>query len=143
MAQVLAERGVEGFVFRGDDGLDEITLATATSVLTIGSGEISSDRIDAKDFGLANAPISALVGGDASENARITNSIFAGEKGAPRDAVLLNAAAAIAAFDGGNGLGIYERLSASLAKAAKAVDSGAAADLLSKWVTLSQELAKG
>ena len=143
MAQVLAERGVEGFVFRGDDGLDEITLATATSVLTIGSGEISSDRIDAKDFGLANAPISALVGGDASENARITNSIFAGEKGAPRDAVLLNAAAAIAAFDGDTGLGIYERLSASLAKAAKAVDSGAAADLLSKWVTLSQELAKG
>ncbi len=143
MAQVLAERGVEGFVFRGDDGLDEITLATATSVLTIGSGEISSDRIDAKDFGLANAPISALVGGDASENARITNSIFSGEKGAPRDAVLLNAAAAIAAFDGDTGIGIYERLSASLAKAAKAVDSGAAADLLSKWVTLSQELAKG
>jgi anthranilate phosphoribosyltransferase len=143
MAQVLAERGVEGFVFRGDDGLDEITLATATSVLTIGSGEISSDRIDAKDFGLANAPISALVGGDASENARITNSIFAGEKGAPRDAVLLNAAAAIAAFDGDTGLGIHERLSASLAKAAKAVDSGTAANLLSKWVTLSRELAKG
>ncbi len=45
MAQVLAERGVEGFVFRGDDGLDEITLATSTSVLTIGGGEISSDRI--------------------------------------------------------------------------------------------------
>ena len=52
MAQVLADRGVEGFVFRGDDGLDEITLATTTSVLTIGNGEISSDRIDAKDFGL-------------------------------------------------------------------------------------------
>ena len=100
MAQVLAERGVEGFVFRGDDGLDEITLATTTSVLTIGNGEISSDRIDAKDFSLDNAPISALVGGDAQENARITKAIFAGERGAPRDAVLLNAAAAIAAFDG-------------------------------------------
>ena len=143
MAQVLAERGVEGFVFRGDDGLDEITLATSTSVLTIGSGEISSDRIDAKDFGLANAPISALVGGDASENARITNSIFSGEKGAPRDAVLLNAAAAIAAFDGDTGIGIHDRLSASLSKAATAVDSGAAANLLRKWVTLSQKLAKG
>ena len=143
MAQVLAERGVEGFVFRGDDGLDEITLATSTSVLTIGSGEISSDRIDAKDFGLANAPISALVGGDSNENARITNSIFSGEKGAPRDAVLLNAAAAIAAFDGDTGIGIHDRLSASLSKAAKAVDSGAAANLLSKWVTLSQKLAKG
>jgi anthranilate phosphoribosyltransferase len=141
MAQVLADHGVEGFVFRGDDGLDEITLATTTSVLTIGSGEITSDRIDANDFGLANAPISALVGGDANENARITNAIFAGEKGAPRDAVLLNAAAAIAAFDGDNGRGIHERISASLIKASTAVDSGAAANLLIRWVKLSQELA--
>jgi len=142
MAQVLADRGVEGFVFRGDDGLDEITLATTTSVLTIGGGEITSDHIDAKDFGLANAPISALVGGDANENARITNAIFAGEKGAPRDAVLLNAAAAIAAFDGEVGRSIHERISASLLKASVAVDSGAATNLLSRWVTLSQELAK-
>jgi len=142
MAQVLADRGVEGFVFRGDDGLDEITLATTTSVLIIGRGEISSDRIDAKDFGLANAPISELVGGDANENARITNSIFAGEKGAPRDAVLLNAAAAIAAFDGDAGLGIHERISSALVKATEAVDSGAATNLLQSWVRLSQELAK-
>jgi len=142
MAQVLAERGVEGFVFRGDDGLDEITLATSTSVLTIGSGEISSDRIDAKDFGLSNAPISALVGGDASENARITKAIFAGERGAPRDAVLLNAAAAIAAFDGETEHTIQERITTSLAKAVTAVDSGAASDLLDRWITLSQELAQ-
>ena len=142
MAQVLADRGVEGFVFRGDDGLDEITLATTTSVLTIGGGEISSDRIDAKDFGLANAPISALVGGDAKENAAITKAIFAGEKGAPRDAVLLNAAAAIAAFDGDSTKSIQERISVSLIKASAAVDSGAATNLLAKWVKLSQELSK-
>jgi anthranilate phosphoribosyltransferase len=140
MAQVLADRGVEGFVFRGDDGLDEITLATSTSVLTIGKGEITSDRIDAKDFGLENAPIAALVGGDANENARITKAIFAGEKGAPRDAVLLNAAAAIAAFDGDMSQGIHERISKSLTKAITAVDSGAAADLLNRWVVLSQSL---
>jgi hypothetical protein len=95
MAQVLADRGVDGFVFRGDDGLDEITLATTTSVLTIGRGEISSDLIDPLDFEIQRAPISALVGGDSIENARITTAIFAGEKGAPRDAVVLNAAAAI------------------------------------------------
>ena len=141
MAQVLAERGVEGFVFRGDDGLDEITLATTTSVLTIGNGEISSDRIDAKDFSLANAPISALVGGDAQENARITNAIFAGERGAPRDAVLLNAAAAIAAFDGEFELSIHERLSKSLKKATESVDSGKANSLLGEWVLLSNKLA--
>ena len=141
MAQVLAERGVEGFVFRGDDGLDEITLATSTSVLTIGNGEISSDRIDAKDFSLANAPISALVGGDAQENARITKAIFAGERGAPRDAVLLNAAAAIAAFDGEFELSIHERLSKSLKKATESIDGGMASSLLEKWVLLSNKLA--
>jgi anthranilate phosphoribosyltransferase len=141
MAQVLANRGVEGFVFRGDDGLDEITLATSTSVLTLRSGEISSDRIDAKDFGLANAPIEALVGGDSSENAKITRAIFAGEKGAPRDAVLLNAAAAIAAFEGEVELGIHERISKSLIKASSAVDSGLATNLLDRWVALSQKLA--
>jgi len=140
MAQVLAERGVEGFVFRGDDGLDEITLATTTSVLTIGNGEISSDRIDAKDFALTNAPISALVGGDAQENARITEAIFAGERGAPRDAVLLNAAAAIAAFDGEFELSIHERLTKSLKKATESVDSGKANSLLGEWVLLSNKL---
>jgi anthranilate phosphoribosyltransferase len=141
MAQVLADRGVEGFVFRGDDGLDEITLATSTSVLTIGNGEIASDRIDAKDFGLANAPISALVGGDAAENAKITQAIFAGEKGAPRDAVLLNAAAAIAAFDGDLQKSVQERISQAFSKASDAVDSGAATNLLNRWIELSQELA--
>jgi anthranilate phosphoribosyltransferase len=141
MAQVLAERGVEGFVFRGDDGLDEITLATTTSVLTIGNGEISSDRIDAKDFSLANAPISALVGGDAQENARITRAIFSGERGAPRDAVLLNAAAAIAAFDGEFELSIHERLSKSLKKATESIDAGKANSLLSEWILLSNKLA--
>ena len=141
MAQVLAERGVEGFVFRGDDGLDEITLATTTSVLTIGNGEISSDRIDAKDFSLANAPISALVGGDAQENARITKAIFSGERGAPRDAVLLNAAAAIAAFDGEFELSIHERLSKSLKKATESIDAGKANSLLGEWVLLSNKLA--
>ena len=140
MAQVLSDRGVSGFVFRGDDGLDEITLATTTSVLTIGRGEITSDRIDAKDFGLKNAPIEALVGGDATENARITTAIFSGEKGAPRDAVLLNAAAAIAAFDGEEDLGIHERISKSLTKAITAVDSGAAAELLANWAKLTQQI---
>ena len=140
MAQVLATRGVDGFVFRGDDGLDEITLSTTTSVLTIGSGKIQSDRIDPQDFGIARAPISDLVGGDATENARITTAIFNGETGAPRDAVLLNAAAAIAAFDGEGDVGIHERMSKSLAKASSALDSGATRQLLKEWVAFSQSL---
>jgi anthranilate phosphoribosyltransferase len=141
MAQVLVARGVDGFVFRGDDGLDEITLSTTTSVLTLGSGEIHSDQIDPLDFGIERAPIADLVGGDAMENARITTAIFDGEHGAPRDAVLLNAAAAIAAFDGEGELGIQERISKALSKAQEALDSGATRALLKDWVKLSQSLA--
>ena len=141
MAQVLGDRGVDGFVFRGDDGLDEITLATTTSVLSIGNGRIASDRIDASDFGLDSAPISALVGGDAQENSRITRAVFAGERGAPRDAVLLNAAAAIAAYEGELNLDIHLRLQAGLNRATDAIDSGQASELLAKWAKLTQDLA--
>ena len=141
MAQVLGDRGVDGFVFRGDDGLDEITLATTTSVLSIGDGTIESDRIEPSDFGLSAAPISALVGGDANENARITKAIFAGERGAPRDAVLLNAAAAIAAFEGDLKSDIHQRLQSALLRASEAVDSGKATQLLNQWATLTQNLA--
>lgn len=142
MAQVLAEKGCDGFVFRGDDGLDEITVATTTSILTIGKNEISSDRIDAKDFGLDNAPLEAIVGGDAEENARISRAIFGGEHGAPRDAVLLNAAAAIAAFEGDLDSDIKARLTAGLKRASQAIDSGAASELLERWVTLTQEISR-
>lgn len=140
MAQVLGDRGVDGFVFRGDDGLDEITLATTTSVLTIGNGEISSDLLDPLDFSIPRAPISDLVGGDATENARITTAIFAGQKGAPRDAVVLNAAAAIAAYEGDFNLGLHERIAIGVAKATHAIDSGAATSLLARWAELSQSL---
>lgn len=140
MAQVLAARGVDGFVFRGDDGLDEITLSSTTSVLSIGNDEIRSDLIEPSDFGISRAPVSELVGGDAAENARITLAIFAGEKGAPRDAVMLNAAAAIAAFEGEQDLAVHERLTRGLRKAEMAVDSGATTALLQKWVALTQSL---
>ena len=141
MAQVLADKGVDGFVFRGDDGLDEITLATTTSVLTIGRGEISSDLLDPLDFGIKRAPTSDLAGGDGAENARITLAIFAGETGAPRDAVLLNAAAAIAAYEARFDLNLHDRIAIGLEKAIASVDSGAAAQLVQKWAALTQKLA--
>ena len=140
MAQVLGDRGVDGFIFRGDDGLDEITLATTTSVLTIGQGEISSDLIDPLDFSISRAPISALAGGDATENAGITMAILAGEKGAPRDAVVLNAAITIAAYEGEFDLNLHDRIAQGVAKATSAIDSGAATALLARWVKLSQAL---
>ena len=140
MAKVLSARGVDGFVFRGDDGLDEITLATTTSVLTIGGGEMRSDRVDPLDFGINRAPISALVGGDATENARITMAIFSGEKGAPRDAVVLNAAAAIAAYEARFDLNLHQRMALGISRAVDAIDSGAATRLVSQWAELTQKL---
>ena len=140
MAQVLSDRGVDGFVFRGDDGLDEITLAATTSVLTIGNGEISSDLLDPLDFDIERAPISALVGGDANENARITMAIFSGEKGAPRDAVVLNAAAAIAAYDARFELNLHQRMALGISRAVDAIDSGAAKQLVTQWAELTQKL---
>jgi len=140
MAKVLGDRGVDGFVFRGDDGLDEITLATTTSVLSIGNGEISSDLIDPLDFGIARAPISALVGGDSTENARITTAIFAGEKGAPRDAVVLNAAAAIAAYEARFDLNLHDRIAWGVSRAIEAIDSGASTRLVGQWAELTQKL---
>ena len=140
MAEVLATRGVDGFVFRGDDGLDEITLSSTTSILSIGNNEIRSDLIEPSDFGITRAPVSDLVGGDAAENARITLAIFAGERGAPRDAVMLNAAAAIAAFDGEQDLDVRERIARGLRKAEAAVDGGETTALLERWISLTQSL---
>jgi anthranilate phosphoribosyltransferase len=142
MAQVLSAKGVDGFVFRGDDGLDEISLATTTSVLTIGQGEISSDLIDPTDLGISKAPISELVGGDAQFNADVSRAIFKGEHGAPRDAVALNAAAAIAAYRGEFTKSLADRIRDGYADAIAAIDSGAATTLLGNWVTVSQRLAR-
>ena len=140
MAQVMADKGCDGFVFRGDDGLDEITLDGTTSVLTIGGDGISSDRIDAKDFGIDNAPISAVVGGDGAENAAISQRILAGERGAPRDIVLLNSAVTIAAFDGEDHLSLHERVAKAMPRAIDAIESGKATALLQKWAALSTDI---
>jgi anthranilate phosphoribosyltransferase len=141
MAEVLSNRGVDGFVFHGDDGLDEITLTTTTTVLTIGNGEIRSWKLDPRDFGISYAPVSALAGGVGAENAAITLSILRGEHGAPRDAMVLNAAAAIAAFRGNQDRTVEDRIAEGLNAAVAAIDSGAAMDLLNQWVELTQKLA--
>jgi anthranilate phosphoribosyltransferase len=141
MAQVMASKGCDGFIFRGDDGLDEITLNGTTTVLAIGGEQIVREQIDAKDFGVESAPLSAIVGGDGAENAAISMAVFKGEVGAPRDVVLLNAAVTIAAFEGELALPIQERISKGLTRAKNAIDSGAALDLVAKWGELSRSIA--
>ena len=134
-------RSVDGFVFRGDDGLDELTLTTTTQVLTIGNGEIESGLIDPPKFGIEYSPIEKLVGGEASENAKIALAVFAGERGAPRDATILNAGAAIAAYNNDAELDLTTRFEEGIAAAIEAIDSGAATNLLNRWTKLTQALA--
>lgn len=142
VAEVLARRGCEGFVFRGDDGLDEISLSTTSTILVISEGQIRQERFNPSEIGLESYPLSALVGGTAEENARITREIFSGRTGAYREAVLINAAASIAAFKGDFKFGVEQQLANGYVLAKQAVDSGAAAQLVERWAALSKELAK-
>ena len=142
VAEVLARRGCQGFVFRGDDGLDEVSVSSSTTVYVIKDGEIRLEVFDPANLGLERISIEQLKGGTAAENVAITKRIFAGERSAYREAVLLNAAASIAAFKGDLHLGVEQQIANGYVLAKQAVDSGAAAHLVERWAELSNELAK-
>jgi anthranilate phosphoribosyltransferase len=133
IAGVLARRGVDGFVFRGDDGLDELTTTTTSRVWAISAGEVSEHVVDPLDLGLARSQPEDLRGGKADFNAQVVRDVVAGRQGPVLDAVLLNAASAIAAYDGGSD-DVTKRLGTALEKARASVDSGAARDRLAAWV---------
>ena len=138
MADVLLDRGTEGFLFRGDDGIDEITLSTTTQIMQISAAGVRSESFDPRALGIAHAPIETLAGGDSEFNAAVTLRIFEGEKSPARDAVLLNAAAALAAYKGDFEKSIPEQLSDGYALATAAVDSGAAKESLRRWAIFTQ-----
>jgi anthranilate phosphoribosyltransferase len=140
MAQVLLDQGKEGFIFRGDDGLDEVSLSTTTSVIQISKGKLKQEVFNPAELGIATAPITALAGADARYNAELTNQIFAGKTGPMRDAVTLNAAFAIAAFKADFDLPLQTQIANGLVLANQAIDSGAAQSVLKKWVELSNEI---
>jgi len=140
MAKVLMDRGCEGFIFRGDDGLDEISLETTTTVLQIHDGKIREEKFDPRNLNIDSSPLSELVGGEAEYNAQVSRRIFAGERGAPRDAVLLNAAAGIAAFKADFSLSVEQQFANGLVLATQAVDSGKATTVLENWAKMSHEI---
>ncbi len=133
MAGVFASRAVDAWVFRGDDGLDELTTTTTSSVWTVHEGEVGTATVDPAALGLAPSTTDALRGGDATHNAEVVRRLLAGEKGAVRDAVLLNAGAALAVYDA-PGEPVADALAAGLARATDAVDSGAAGATLDRWI---------
>ncbi|MBY6686052.1 anthranilate phosphoribosyltransferase [Rhodococcus sp. BP-149] len=136
VAGVFAARGNSVLVVRGDDGLDEITTSTTTSVRVVRNGVVDHAVLDPRDLGIERVPLDALRGGDAEDNAAAARRVFAGETGPVRDAVLLNAAGAIAAFRGVDG-SLEDAMAGALTTAAAAVDDGAAQTLLTRWAAFT------
>jgi anthranilate phosphoribosyltransferase len=140
LADVFAQRGSTVLVVRGDDGLDELTTTTTTTVWVADGGTVRVEKVDPADLGLAHASAADLTGGDAQANAQVTRDVVGGKAGPVRDAVLLNAAAAVAAYRGLSERGLNADLQAGLDTAGSAIDSGAAAALLDRWAARTKEL---
>ena len=158
LAGVLAARGDSAIVFHGD-GLDELSTTGPSSVWVVAEGVVSPAEFDPAALGLPRASLADLRGGNAEHNAGVVRSVLAGERGPVRDIVLLNAAAGLAAAAGfvavtpaGTTAGsavppatdvldaLEKALADGLARAAEAVDSGAAERLLARWAETSQRL---
>jgi anthranilate phosphoribosyltransferase len=136
MAGVLAGRGVDAWVFHGDDGLDELTTTTTSQVWLVHDGTVTPAAIDPSSLDIAPARPEDLRGGDVQHNAGVVRRVLAGETGPVRDAVLLNAAAALAVH-GQPAATVAEALPAAFARATESIDSGAAARVLERWVEAS------
>ncbi|UNO42533.1 anthranilate phosphoribosyltransferase [Streptomyces sp. MST-110588] len=136
LAGVLAERGSSALVFRGDDGLDELTTTATSKVWVVRDGAVREESFDPRDVGIDLVPVEALRGADASYNADVARRLLAGERGPVRDAVLLNSAAALVALEPADGP-LTGQLAAGMARAAESIDSGAARRALERWVAAS------
>jgi len=134
MAGVLARRGIDALVFHGDDGLDELTTRTTSQVWTVGGGAVEGPfTLDPRELGIEPVSVDALRGADAAYNAKVVRALVDGEPGAVRDVVLLNAGAALAAYSPEAG-SVSARIRAGMDRAAEAIDSGAAKDVLDRWI---------
>ena len=134
LAQVLMNLGVKrGMVVYGQDKLDEISMSAPTTVCEFKDGWMKNYVITPEQFGLKRCTKQDLVGGTPAENAEVTKAILAGEKGPKRDAVLMNAGAAL--YIGGKA----ESLAAGIKLAAEIIDSGKATETLEKIIKVSQE----
>jgi anthranilate phosphoribosyltransferase len=142
LAGVLAARGNSALVFHGGDGLDELTTTASSTVWVVHASQVTQTEFDPEVLGLRRGRIEDLRGGGAEENAAVARAVVDGQPGPIRDIVLLNAAAALAAEAGVPGPDALEKsLAEGYARAAEAVDSGAARALLDRWISTSQRLA--
>ncbi len=145
---VFATRGGTAFVFRGEDGLDELTTTGHSELWEVVRGDVVEHDVDPRELGIPLVSMRDLVGGDAVANAETVRRTVAGERGPVRDIVLLNAAAALAAWrvhaDPRQGdRPMRERLRETLVVAADAIDSGAAAATLERWRAAASRVPSG
>jgi anthranilate phosphoribosyltransferase len=132
MVEVLDRLGSERVIaFHGAGGLDELSTAGPSQVVELNKGSISRWTVEPGELGLEPAPVEALAGGTADENAVAIREVLAGQKGPKRDVVLLNAAAGLLAA------GRADDLAAGLITATDAIDSGRAARALESLVEVS------
>ena len=131
MAQVLARRGTRAKLFRGEDGLDELTIAGISTVYDVRDGDVRETHLDPGSVGLARASTAELAGGDAARNAAIAREVLGGATGPHRDVILLNAGAALEVA------GKAATLTQGMTLAAESIDSGAARETLERWIGAS------
>ncbi|MCH6229780.1 anthranilate phosphoribosyltransferase [Microbacterium sp. CFH 31415] len=143
---VFRTRGATALVFRGDDGLDELTTTGHSRLWEVSRGDIHEHDLDPRDLGIPLADIDDLLGGDPAHNAAVVRRVLGGEEGPVRDIVLLNAAAGIVAYRLFQDAAqvqrpILERLAEARDASAEAIDSGAALATLDRWVAVTRALA--
>lgn len=136
---VFRTRGATALVFRGDDGLDELTTTGHSHIWEVSRGSVTEHDLDPLELGIPRADISALLGGDGAHNASIARAVLAGQTGSVRDIVLLNAAAGLVSFELAQDparlqVPILERFREKIAVAAEAINSGAAIAKLDDWI---------
>ena len=148
MAQELAERGRSGLVFRGNDGLDELTTTTTSSVWIVTPEGVQHMELNPADFGISLASRDPLLGGDAQENAQVARDLFAGSTsgrlGSVRDIVILNAAGGVVAYriaknPQSASSRIKNQFEAAIESVTQTLDSGAASAKLEQWVSATQQ----
>jgi len=140
---VFQTRGATALVFRGDDGLDELTTTGHSHIWEVSGGSVTEHDLDPLELGLPRVSIDALLGKDAEHNAGVARRVLAGETGPVRDIVLLNAAAGLVSFrlaqdPAQRDRPIVARFREQLAIAAQTIDAGLASAKLDEWVAATR-----
>lgn len=143
---VFRTRGATALVFRGDDGLDELTITGHSRIWEVSRGDIHEHDLDPRDLGFAYASIADIKGGDPTHNAGVVRDVLNGSTGPIRDIVLLNAAAGIVSYRLSHDASqaqrpMLERLAEGRDLAIEAIDSGAGLKKLDEWIAVTQEYA--